>query len=268
MWRKQAALALLICLTVVLLCGCAQEQTTYPEAGTAPTRQPVRQADVLSQPTDVPQPVVEFPDDYNPDEDAYDVTDEGDEEQSVSYSSQVVVANSKYAGSTPIPLDPVDMPTPTPRPDIEFEYEKYDTAMGYSMEIPVDWQVEQNDASTFVLRDPEMHDDVYATFTLTKKSVSSSYRASELKTELNNQLSQIQRNYIGWRIWTADSRQLLKSDGYYNAYRGVTYDGTVVRGLVHVALVNKNVVTLSFSAPGYYNTSYQRVYNRMRNTIE
>ena len=48
----------------------------------------------------------------------------------------------------------------------------------------------------------------------------------------------------------------------------MTYDGTVVRGLVHVALVNKNVVTLSFSAPGYYNTSYQRVYNRMRNTIE
>ena len=65
MWKKQTALALLICLTVVLLSGCAQEQTTYPDAGTAPTRQPVRQADVLSQPTDVPQVVVEFPDDYS-----------------------------------------------------------------------------------------------------------------------------------------------------------------------------------------------------------
>ena len=63
MWKKQAALALLICLTVVLLCGCAQEQTTYPEAGTALTREPVRQADVLSQPTEAPQVVVSFPED-------------------------------------------------------------------------------------------------------------------------------------------------------------------------------------------------------------
>ena len=48
----------------------------------------------------------------------------------------------------------------------------------------------------------------------------------------------------------------------------MSYEATLVRGLVHVALVNRNVVTLSFSAPGYYNTSYQRVYNKMRNTIE
>ena len=82
------------------------------------------------------------------------------------------------------------------------------------------------------------------------------------------QLSQIQRNYVGWRIWTPDSRQLLKSDGVYNAYRGVAYDGTIVRGLVHVALVGQRVVTLSFSAPGNFNNSYQRVYNKMRNTIQ
>ncbi len=270
MWKKQAALALLICLTVVLLCGCAQEQTTYPEAGTAPTRQPVRQADVLSQPTEAPQVVVSFPEDYDSEEDAED--DEGedlDESAAVpGFSSRAAVPNSRYAGATPIPLDPVDMPTPTPRPDIEFEYEKMDTALGYSMDVPVGWLVEQNDKNMFVIRDPEMRDNVYATFTMTTKSVSSSYRASDLKAELSEQLSQIQRNYVGWKIWQADSRPLLKSDGVYNAYRGVTYDDTVVRGLVHVALVNRNVVTLSFSAPGYYNTSYQRVYNKMRNTIE
>ena len=67
MWKKHAALALLICLTVVLLCGCAKEPTTYPEAGTVTTRQPVRQADVLSRPTEAPQVIVDFPeedDDY------------------------------------------------------------------------------------------------------------------------------------------------------------------------------------------------------------
>ena len=160
------------------------------------------------------------------------------------------------------------MPTPTPRPDLEFEYEKFTTAMGYTLDVPVGWLVDQNDANAFVVRDPEMRDNANAVFSLTRQGVSASYRVNDLKAELTNQLNQIQRNYVGWRIWQADKRSLLKSDGYYNAYRGVTYDDTLVRGIVHVALVNRDVVTLSFSAPGYYNTSYQRVYNKMRNTIQ
>ena len=272
MWKKQAALALLICLTVVLLCGCAQQQTTYPEAGSnpVPTRQAVRQSDVLQTVTDPPAAVVDFPDDYYDS----DVTDEGDWDDDTADADSgnaytgYVSSGSKYAGATPIPLDPVDMPTPTPRPDLEFEYETYNTAMGYSFEAPTGWIVDRNDASTFILRDPETRDGVNAVFTLTSQSVSSTYRMTDLRNELSNQLSQIQRNYVGWRVWTADSRKLLKGDGYYNAYRGVTYDDTIVRGLVHVALVDRKVVTLSYSAPGYYNNSYQRVYNKIRNTIQ
>lgn len=33
-----------------------------------------------------------------------------------------------YAGSTPIPLDPIDMPTPTPRPSLSFTYGDYSAA--------------------------------------------------------------------------------------------------------------------------------------------
>ncbi len=278
MWKKQTAIALLICLTAVLLCGCAQEQTTYPEANTAPVvaqqpQQPVRQVDVLGTPTDPPAIVVDFPDDYDPDleddgSDEYYEDEEPEEDSTAMLLSSYSSVSSQYAGATPIPLDPVDMPTPTPRPDLEFQYETYDTAMGFSFEAPVGWEVDQDDGTTFIMRDPETRDNVNATFTLTSQNVSSSYRASELRTELSNQLSQIQRNYVGWRIWTADSRQLLKSEGVYNAYRGVMYDETIVRGIVHVALVGNRVITLSFSAPGYYNNSYQRVYNRIRNTIQ
>ena len=268
MWKKHAALALLICMAVVLLSGCAQEQTTYPDAGTAPTREPVRQADVLSQPPAAPQGGVSFPEDYAPEAQPAAETQSQPAAADTNAYLPAPGGNSKYAGATPIPLDPVDMPTPTPRPDIEFEYEKFDTAMGYSMEIPVGWIIDQNDSSAFIIRDPEMRDNVNGVISLTKKSVASSYRVNDLKSELTSQLNEIQRNYVGWRIWTADKRQLLKSDGFYNAYRGVTYDDTVVRGLVHVALVNRDVVTLSFTAPGYYNTSYQRVYNRIRSTIE
>ena len=275
MWKKQAAFALLICLTVVLLCGCAREQTTYPDAGTMPVaeQRPVRQADVLQTFTDPPEIQIDFPNDYeaDPGTDEYDwdaeETEEPEDNAQPSFANYVT-SNSQYAGATPIPLDPVDMPTPTPHPDLEFEYQKYETAMGYSFEAPVDWIVDQNDKSAFVIRDPETREKVNAVFTLTSQNVSSSYRANDLKTELSNQLTQIQRNYVGWRIWQADSRKLLKSQGYYNAYRGVTYDDTVVRGLVHVALVDRKVVTLMYSAPGNYNNSYQRVYNRIRNTIE
>ena len=261
MKKTAALLSLLLCVSL-LLSGCAREQVVYQEVSVAqPTA--VRQADILNTATDAPAPVISFP----------EAEEEPEQPEPISYynygqQAAQPVEQSRYAGSTPIPLDPVDMPTPTPRPDIEFEYEKMDTALGYSMDVPVGWLVEQNDKNMFVIRDPEMRDNVYATFTMTTKSVSSSYRASDLKAELSEQLSQIQRNYVGWKIWQADSRPLLKSDGVYNAYRGVTYDDTVVRGLVHVALVNRNVVTLSFSAPGYYNTSYQRVYNKMRNTNE
>ena len=30
-----------------------------------------------------------------------------------------------YAGATPIPIDPIDMPTPTPRPELTFTYGEY-----------------------------------------------------------------------------------------------------------------------------------------------
>ena len=45
-----------------------------------------------------------------------------------------------YAGSSPIPLDPVDAPTATPRSAITFTYVTYDvTSLGLSFEAPAGW---------------------------------------------------------------------------------------------------------------------------------
>ena len=272
MWKRQLAFALVICLACVLLSGCAQEQTNYPEAGSAQTQpqpQTVRQQDVYQTVTEPPaEVVIAFPDDYDPEADD-EAGDETEEESGPSYQTypgdQVT---SKYAGSTPIPIDPVDMPTPTPKPDVTFEYQTYDTAMGYSLEGPVGWETVQNDPNTFILRDPVMRDNVNGQIMLTAQTVPATYKASELRGELSNQLTQLQRNYVQWRIWTPDSRSLLGGSGVYNAYRGETYDGTAVRGIVHVALLDRKLVTLSFSAPADYNTSYQRVYNYVRNHIK
>ena len=268
MRKKRWALVLALCIIAAMISGCAQEQTTYPEAGPAaqrPQQQEVRQQDVLQTATEAPAAVVEFPDGYEPGETEADAWDD-DSTAEDTYTADTVT--SRYAGSTPIPIDPVDMPTPTPKPDLKFEYMTYDTKLGYSFEAPIGWVIEADDATHFTLTDPTMRDNVNGQIMLTAQNVSASYKASELRGELSNQLTQLQRNYVGWKIWTADNRKLLQSEGVYNAYRGERYDGTAVRGIVHVALVNKKVVTLSFAAPADYNTSYQRVYNQVRNTIK
>jgi len=280
MKSKALYLILFLCLITLTLCGCAaREQTVYEEAGNAQRQTPqptaVRQADALQ--LTQPEINIDYPDDY----DAYADEEEDDgiepylddeEETEVgtgsAYALPVDSVYSRYAGSTPIPLDPVDMPTPTPPPELEFEYETYDAAIGYSFEAPVGWIVDQDDKDAFVIRDPETRDNVNGTISLSRTSVSATYRANDLKSELTNRLNDIQRHYVGWQIWNADERKLLGGDGIYNIYRGTAYDGTLVRGLVHLALVDRYMVCLQFSAPGQYNTSYQRVYNKIRQTIK
>ena len=160
------------------------------------------------------------------------------------------------------------MPTPTPRPDVTFEYETYQAAIGYSFEAPIGWELTQDDTNTFILTDPETRDGVNGQIMITVNRVDSGYKVNQLRGELGNQLNELKRNYVTFNPASSTARELLKHDGFYNTYRGVTYDGIVVRGLVHVCLAERRIVTLSFKAPGWYNTSYTRVYNRIKNTIK
>ena len=258
--KKTAVLLMLLTAVALLLSGCAQEQTVYQEAGSAqPTA--VRQADIFDAATAAPSVSVSLPEDAAP--------AAASQSASGSYqASSQQSAASRYAGATPIPLDPVDMPTPTPRPDITFEYETYQTAMGYSLEAPVGWEITQDDKTTFIITDPEERDGVNGQIILTYSQVDSSYRTTQIKTQLAAQLEELKRNYVKWQVWTAAERKLLGYDGYYNTYRGEAYDGTIVRGLVHICLAERRLVTLSMKAPGWYNNSYTRVYNRIKNTIK
>ncbi len=277
---RWTAIILFLCLITLTMSGCAREQTVYQEAGSAqqrPQATAVRQADALQFAQ--PEIQIDYPDDYDPygedeEEDIEPYLDDDDDEDyddsgNVGFLTVPVdSAYARYAGSTPIPLDPVDMPTPTPHPELEFEYQTYNAAIGFTFEAPVGWIVDRDDRDGFVIRDPEVHDNVEGTISLTRTDVSTSFRASDLRGELTKQLNDIQRHYLHWQIWKADSRKLLNSDGIYNIYRGETYGGTVVRGLVHLALVNRSLIALQFTAPAEYNTSYQRVYNKIRQTIK
>ena len=263
--RKTTWFVCLLLVTALALSGCAREQTVYQEVGLPNLAQPteVRQADIFTV-TDPPEVAVVLPDDYY--EDAPAAVSQP--AANAGYRADTLTTSNSFAGSTPIPLDPVDMPTPTPRPDIVFEYEEYKIAMGYTFEAPSGWEITQNDGTTFILTDPETRDGVNGQIILTISQVDSGYKINQVKSELTNQLNDRKRNYVEWRIWTADSRKLMDNDGYYNTYRGVSYDGTIVRGLIHIALSGRRLIRLEFVAPGWYNNSYTRVYNRVKNTMK
>jgi hypothetical protein len=46
------------------------------------------------------------------------------------------------------------------------------------------------------------------------------------------------------------------------------FDGTIVRGRVHMALLDGRLLTMHVSCPGWYNTDYMTVYTHIRDTLK
>ena len=68
---------------------------------------------------------------------------------------------------------------------------------------------------------------------------------------------------------TAANKTLMNGQGYYNNYRGVLADGTIVRGRVHMAIIGEGqLLTLHVSCPGWYNSSYMKLYDQIHGTIK
>ncbi len=264
--RKKIALLLALLMTAAVLSGCQQEKTVYQEAGKT-TPLVIPQGDALATPTPTPTVV---PADYY-DDGTYDPLAEEDNAQTGANSLGVYneMGDSVYAGTTPIPLDPIDMPTPTPRPDLVFSYAEYTASkLGLSFEAPNDWTVTTDDGTTYTLTDPNTRDGVNAFISITVSTVGSTYKIADVKNDLKSQLAEIQKKYPTFSVAVAAGRTLMGQDGYYNTYRGEEYDGTVVRGLVHIVLLSGRTVTIHLQAPGWFNTSYTKVYSKMRNTLK
>ncbi|MBR6184844.1 MAG: hypothetical protein IKQ41_01115 [Clostridia bacterium] len=179
---------------------------------------------------------------------------------------------SKYAGATPIPLDPIDMPTPTPKPTIPFSYGIVSAdKIGVTFEAPVGWQIDTSADDSVTLRDPNPVDGVNATLMVRIASVASGYKLSDVKSDLHMMLKELgQYNYSSWTTTDTATRTLLKKDGYYADYYGDYYDGTSVYGRVMMALLDGNrVITVHLSCPnGYFSSSYKSVINHVRETLK
>lgn len=175
------------------------------------------------------------------------------------------------AGATPIPIDPIDMPTPTPRPNLSFTYASFTASkLGLKFEAPADWVMDDSASNEVILYEPaaQMKDNYSAKISIAVSAVSSTYKKSDLKKELSTYISNLGAiNYTEWKPNVASERTLLASPGYYNDYRGVLYDGTIVRGRVHVCLKDNKVYIVHLSCPGWFFTSYTNIYTRIRNTL-
>ena len=257
--------AIVIILAALALTACQPAGDT-PAADTAtPTPTAVSQPSPMDLPTD--PPVIEgVPEGYDPasEEDAGLITAETQVDE---------LGIPLYAGDTPIPLDPIDMPTPTPRQALTFTYTPYTaTNLGLTFESAAGYTVDDSQPDTYILTEPpeQMKDNVSVQFVLQSSTVAANYDLNSLSQDVRTYAADLGKvNYKEWRLYDTAERTLMGQRGYYINYRGVMHDDTVVRGRVHMALMpNNRVLMLHFVCPANFNSDYTGVYSHIRDTIK
>lgn len=262
--KKKLFFTGLLMIAVLALSGCGKKEAPIAE-NNQPTNIPVQQPAMMVEPSAIPQPVFDatLPKDYDPSSE--------EDTDSLITNQQQATAYAR-AGATPVPLDPVDMPTATPRAKLAFTYSKYTAnKLGISFESVAGYEIDDSQPDTYILKEPaEMVKDNYPvqiTFQMT--SVANNYSLDHLKKDLRTKLQELGSvNYTTWKPTGISRRTLMGKDGYYANYRGVLFDGTIVRGRIHMVNVNGKLLTLNLSCPGWYNIDYMDVYGHIRNTLK
>ncbi|MDD4080013.1 MAG: hypothetical protein PHP02_01195 [Eubacteriales bacterium] len=258
-------LAIVIILAALALTACQPAGET-PVVDTAiPTPTAAAQPNPMDVPTD--PPVIEgLPEGYDPasEEDAGLITAETQVDE---------LGIPLYAGATPIPLDPIDMPTPTPRQALTFTYSPYTAVnLGLTFESVAGYTVDDSQPDTYILSEPpeQMKDNVSVQIVLQISTVTANYALNNLSQDARTFTTDLgQINYKEWRLYDTAERTLMGQRGYYVNYRGVMHDDTVVRGRVHMALLpNNRVLMLHFVCPANFNSDYTGVYSHIRDTIK
>ncbi len=177
-----------------------------------------------------------------------------------------------YAGATPIPIDPIDLPTPTPRPELTFTYVDYVASkLGITFKSAAGYDVNENISGKYILTEPAaaVKDNYPCTITLEVSGVTKNFSTGDVKTSLSKYLAAEGQNYETWETMQPAAKKLMDGSGYYNNYRGVLADGTIVRGRVHMAIISDSQrLTLHISCPGWFNSSYMKIYDAIHSSIK
>lgn len=257
-------MVIVIILAALILTACQQGGGT-PDAGqNAPTEAPAAQPNPLEAPTQAPG-LEGLPEGYDPalEEDQGLITAETQVDE---------MGVPLYAGATPIPLDPIDMPTPTPRQALTFTFASYTASkLGLTFESVAGYAEDDSQPDTYILTEPseQQKDNVTVRFVLQQSSVTG-YSQNKVKEDVRNYVTDLGKvNYKDWRLYDTAERTLMGKSGYYVNYRGVMHDGTVVRGRVHMALMDNNrLLMLHFECPANFNSDYTKVYSHIRDTLK
>lgn len=263
---KKLILIAALALTVLFLTGCQQKDVVQQ-----PVNEPAETGTQTQQsPLDLPSTTISIeglPEGYDP------ASEEGNSVpiKDADFSSSGIAI---HAGATPIPLDPVDLPSPTKRPDLTFTFSTYTAAnLGITFESVAGYLVDDSQPDVYILTEPmeQQKDNYSVVFTFSRTSVTNTYNLNNLRTDLRAFAADLGKvNYQEWRVSDTAERSLLGKSGYYITYRGVLPDGTIVRGRVHMALLDNNrVLSIHYTGPGEYNTDYSNnVFTRIRSTLK
>ncbi len=264
---NKRSLIIVIILVALLLSACQPKDNTPEVSEMTPTPSMAVQAPPMEIPAETANTGLEgLPEGYDPssEEDAGMITaDTQVNEQGIPL----------YAGATPIPLDPIDMPTPTPRQALTFTFASYTAGkLGLTFESVAGYAVDESQPDTYILNEPpEQQKDNFSTqFVLQVSNVVSNYSNNNVKQDVRTYVTDLGKvNYKDWRLYDTAERTLMGKTGYYVNYRGVMHDGTVVRGRVHMALLDNNrLLMLHFVCPANFNSDYTKVYSHIRDTIK
>ncbi len=176
-----------------------------------------------------------------------------------------------YAGATPIPLKPVDLPTPTPHPELTFDYATYTAgSLGLSFDCPSGWLVDESQTDVFVLTEPEtqMHDGQQCIITISAEPVTANYSESDLKKQVTQRLKEIGSvNFTVWNPSLTATRTLLGSNGVYANYTGTLANGVELAGRILYASANNKLYGVEMVYPRDYRDDYLNIFAKIRETI-
>lgn len=177
----------------------------------------------------------------------------------------------KYAGATPIPILPIDVPTPTPQQALQFTYQEYSAEkLNLKFQAPAAWEVDDSQQDAYVLKEPltNQKDGFSAEVVIRAIPLSKEYSSSDLSRELKTQLEQMGLlNYTSWSPSLSAKRDLLGKSGLYANYRGTLANGVRIRSRLHMVAIGTTLYSLQITGPSKYNTDFIGVHTHIRRSL-
>lgn len=192
-----------------------------------------------------------------------------DESSYVAYAPDTTVY--PYAGSTPIPLDPVDMPTPTPKPKLTYTYGAYTAStVGVTFEGPVNWSVDESQPSMLILSEPvtQIKDGQQCIITLSAEPVSGNYSQNDLKSHVTQRLDTLySSDYTSWKPSYTATRHMMGSLGVYANYSATTNAGVELGGRIQYVCIDNVLYGLEIVFPLGFKDDFIDVFGHIRTTM-